>query len=51
LELAKTIKTDEDFKAISDQVKAQATMKPAAPAAAPAAPQPAAPAVAQGSAK
>jgi F-type H+-transporting ATPase subunit alpha len=43
-ELAKTIKTEEDFKAICDQVKAQAAVK------APAAPQPTAPAVAQGSA-
>jgi F0F1-type ATP synthase alpha subunit len=43
LELAKTIKTDEDFKAISAQVRDQATFKKAA-----AAPQTTAPAVAQG---
>jgi F-type H+-transporting ATPase subunit alpha len=44
-ELAKTIKTDEDFKVISAQIKDQATVKPAAAAASP----PSAPAVAQGS--
>jgi len=48
-ELAASVKTDEDFKKASDQLKQQAAAQTAAPTA-PAAPQPAAPAV-QGAAK